>query len=36
MPGVTPEAGGMAAYAPGRRLDEVMLETYRKVYAGEG
>jgi hypothetical protein len=26
----------MAAYTPGRRLDEVMLETYRKVYAGEG
>lgn len=32
IPGVTPEAGGMAAYTPGRRLDEVMLETYRKTY----
>jgi hypothetical protein len=32
MPGVTPEAGGMAAYTPGRHLDEVMLETYRKHY----
>jgi hypothetical protein len=36
MPGVTPEASGMAAYTPGRRLDEVMLETYRKMYPGEG
>ena len=26
------EAGGMAAYQPGRRLDEVVLEMYRKEY----
>jgi nitroimidazol reductase NimA-like FMN-containing flavoprotein (pyridoxamine 5'-phosphate oxidase superfamily) len=32
LPGVTAEAGGMAAYTPGRRLDEVMLETYRQSY----
>lgn len=31
-PGVTPHAGGMAAYTPGRRLDEVMLQTYRTAY----
>ncbi len=32
LPDVTREAGGMAAYQPGRRLDEVLLETYRTSY----
>jgi uncharacterized protein len=31
-PGAALEAGGMAAYRSGRRLDEVMAETYRKSY----
>ena len=31
-PDATIEAGGMAAYQPGRRLDEVVLEMYRKEY----
>jgi hypothetical protein len=35
LPGVTPEAGGMSAYQPGRRLDEVLLETYRRTYPSE-
>lgn len=31
MPGITkPE--GMAGYVPGRRLDEIVLETYRQLY----
>ena len=30
------DAGGMAAYQPGRRLDEVMTEMYRKAYPEEG
>ena len=30
LPGVTSEAGGMGSYVPGRRLDEVMSETYAK------
>ena len=30
LPGVTPAAGGMESYVPGRRLDEVMSETYAK------
>ena len=30
--GTTPESGGMASYTPGRSFDEVMLETYRKMY----
>ncbi|MEJ1979315.1 MAG: pyridoxamine 5'-phosphate oxidase family protein [Acetobacteraceae bacterium] len=29
-------AGGMAGYVAGRRLDEVMLETYRQLYGEEG
>ena len=32
LPGVTPEAGGMASYVPGRRFDEVMLESYGRAY----
>lgn len=32
LPGVTREAGGTAAYRAGRRLDDVMLETYRTSY----
>jgi uncharacterized protein len=32
LPDVTREAGGTAAYRAGRRLDEVMLETYRARY----
>ncbi len=35
LPGVTPEAGGMSAYQPGRRLDEVLPETYRRTYPSE-
>jgi len=35
IPGVMPEASGMSAYTPGRRLDEVMLEAYRKAYPQE-
>lgn len=31
-PDATIATGGMTAYQPGRRLDEVMLETYRKAY----
>jgi uncharacterized protein len=31
-PEATMEAGGMGAYRPGRRLDEVLLEMYRKEY----
>jgi uncharacterized protein len=31
-PEATVEAGGMGAYRPGRRLDEVLLEMYRKEY----
>jgi nitroimidazol reductase NimA-like FMN-containing flavoprotein (pyridoxamine 5'-phosphate oxidase superfamily) len=34
LPRVTREAGGTAAYRAGRRLDEVMLETYRTSYEG--
>jgi len=34
-PDATIEAGGMAAYRPGRRLDEVMTEMYRKSYPDE-
>ena len=30
--GMTQELGGMAAYAPGRDFDDVMLETYRQAY----
>jgi uncharacterized protein len=32
VPGVTPQGSGMSAYTPGRRLDEVVLETYRTHY----
>lgn len=32
MSGVTPNAGGMESYVPGRRFDEVMLETYARSY----
>jgi uncharacterized protein len=32
LPGVTPEAGGVASYVSGRRFDEVMLENYAKSY----
>ncbi len=31
-PDATVEAGGMTAYQPGRRLDEVMTEMYQKAY----
>lgn len=31
-PEASMEAGGMAAYRPGRRLDEVLLEMYRREY----
>jgi hypothetical protein len=30
--GTTPESGGMGSYTPGRTFDELMLETYRKMY----
>ena len=30
--GATPEAGGLGSYVPGRRLDEVMLDSYKKSY----
>ncbi len=33
-PDASRDAGGMAAYQPERRLDEVMLEMYRKAYPG--
>jgi len=32
LPGVAPATGGMASYVPGRRFDEVMLETYARAY----
>ncbi len=32
VPGVTPEAGGLGSYVPGRRFDEVMLETNARSY----
>jgi uncharacterized protein len=32
IPGVTPEADGLGSYAPGRRLDEVMLEINADSY----
>ena len=32
LPGVTPEAGGIAGYRPVRRLDEVMVESYVRSY----
>jgi len=32
LSGVTPDASGILGYAPGRRFDEVMTETYRKAY----
>jgi hypothetical protein len=32
VPGVTPEAGGLASYVWGRRFDEVMLESYALSY----
>jgi uncharacterized protein len=32
LPGVTPEAGGLTGYLPGRRFDEVMLESYARSY----
>ncbi|HME24362.1 MAG TPA: pyridoxamine 5'-phosphate oxidase family protein [Acetobacteraceae bacterium] len=32
LPGVTPDASGMAGFGPGRRFDEVMLESYRTAY----
>jgi hypothetical protein len=32
LPGVARGAGGMAAYAPGRRLDDALLQTYRTSY----
>jgi uncharacterized protein len=35
LPGVTPYASGMAGFLPGRRFDEVMLESYRRVYPGQ-
>jgi nitroimidazol reductase NimA-like FMN-containing flavoprotein (pyridoxamine 5'-phosphate oxidase superfamily) len=35
LPGVTPEAGGLASYVPGRRFDEVMLETYAGSYPAQ-
>jgi hypothetical protein len=27
-----PDASGMAGFVPGRRFDEVMLESYRRAY----
>ncbi len=30
--GVTPEEGGLADYVPGRRFDEVMLESYARSF----
>jgi hypothetical protein len=32
LPGVTPEEGGLGGYVPGRRFDEVMLESYARLY----
>jgi nitroimidazol reductase NimA-like FMN-containing flavoprotein (pyridoxamine 5'-phosphate oxidase superfamily) len=32
LPGVRADAGGMAGFAPGRRFDEVMVESYRSAY----
>jgi hypothetical protein len=32
LPGLSPDAGGIAAYQPGRRLDEVVLEMHRMSY----
>ena len=32
LPGMTPADGGMAGYTPGRRLDQVLLESYREAY----
>jgi len=32
LPGLSQEAGGMAAYQPGRRLDEVVTEMHRTSY----
>jgi hypothetical protein len=32
LPGIRPDAGGMAGFLPGRRFDEVMLEGYRMAY----
>jgi hypothetical protein len=32
LPGVTPDTSGMTGFAPGRRFDEVMLESYRAAY----
>src|SRR5579864_5643522 len=38
LPGVTPEAAGMAGFVPGRRFDEVMADSYNRWYptAGSG
>ena len=33
LPGVSPDAGGMAGFSPGRRFDDVMLESYQITYA---
>ena len=33
-PEASREAGGMGAYEPGRRLDEIMAEMYRREYPG--
>ena len=33
LPDVTPDASGMAGFVPGRRFDEIMLESYRRAYA---
>lgn len=35
LPGVTPEAGGMAAYTPGRTFDAALLDSYRAAYRRE-
>ena len=32
LSGVTPETGGVAGYAPGRRFEEVMLENHARSY----
>jgi hypothetical protein len=32
LPGVTPDTSGMTGFAPERRFDEVMLESYRAAY----
>ena len=39
LPGVTPQAAGMASFLTGRRFDEVLADSYRRAYpaaAGSG